>query len=88
MTEQVNLYVFGNAEVCVGAGYRKGCKTPFISIGRIEQQEKIGVNLLNTKTFEEDKTVLLFKNLESLAILEKAIKNTKRILKEQNKLLP
>jgi len=81
------VYVIGNAEVSLGAGFKKECKTPFISIARIEQQPKIGFDLLKNPVEEIDLVVLYFKNLEGLAVLEKCIKNTKRILKEQQNLL-
>ncbi len=87
MTQKLdNIYVFGNAELAIGSGHKVLCKTPFIKISKIKRQKKIGFDLLDNPTEETECVMLQFKNLESLAVLEKAIKNVKKQLKALEKL--
>jgi len=88
MNKLDNIYVFGNAEISVGSGYKTLCKTPFIKIGKIERQPKIGFDLLQHPTDESETIMLQFKNLEGLAVLEKAVKNVKKQLKALERLKP
>ena len=77
-------YVIGNGNTCITSGIFKEIEIPFIAISNIEEGKSVGDDLLNTQIEEANRTVILIKNLEGLAVLEKALKLVKAKLKEQN----
>tara|TARA_R110000796_G_scaffold132921_1_gene248407 strand:- start:6 stop:257 length:252 start_codon:yes stop_codon:yes gene_type:complete len=79
-------YTFGNGKVAVGSGYNKITEIPCIEFSKLNDGFKIGTDILNKNFEKTEKTIIYFKNLESLAVLETAIKKVKKLLKEQNKL--
>ena len=61
---------------------------PFVKLELIESDSfKVGEDVLNTEIETHSSTSIIFKNLEGLAVLEKAIKHAKKQLKQQNKKL-
>jgi len=83
-----NVYVFGNAEISVGIGKTKDVKQPFISIAKMQYPaSKIAEDIVDKNIPENKKIILLFKNIQGLEVLEKMIKECKKELKLQAKLL-
>ena len=83
-------FILGKAKTAIASGFEKTTETPFISFTEIKKSPfKVGEDMLNSnKEFEEGyTTVLIVKNLEGLAVLERAIKLTKQKLISEKKLL-
>lgn len=84
----VGKYIFGNGSVGVGAGTLVDLEIPFISISKLtNQNHAIGKDILNSGEAEEDRILLIFKNKESLKVLETMVKYVKKELTKQEKLL-
>jgi hypothetical protein len=81
-------YTIGNAKTSIGAGLIKDLEMPYISIEKIQEGSfNIGDSVRGKEISVSDKTTIFIKNLEGLAVLEKAIKHVKKQLKQQNKKL-
>lgn len=78
-------YVLGNGNMSVSMGTFTKLELPYIRIANIEAGKKIGENLLEQEVKETEIVTILVKNLEGLAVLEKAVKMAKAKLKETNK---
>lgn len=81
-------YIFGNGSVGVGAGMLVDLEIPFISVSKLpNQNHTIGKNILDSGEAEENRILLIFKNKESLKVLETMVKYVKKELTKQEKLL-
>ena len=81
-------YVLGNGKIAISVGKLKELEIPFIKLELIESDSfKVGEDILNPEIETHSSTSIIFKNLEGLAVLEKAIKHAKKQLKQQNKKL-
>jgi len=81
-------YVLGNGKTAISAGELTELEIPFIKLELIENKSfKVGEDISNTEIETHSSTSIIFKNLEGLAVLEKAIKYAKKQLKQQNKKL-
>jgi len=84
-----NVYVFGNAEVSCSMGTTSLIKDPFIAIAKLDiPAKKISEDILDKDIPESEKIILLFKNIESLEVLEHMIKQVRKEFKRQDKLKP
>ena len=82
-----NAYVFGNGKVSVGFGKNTVTEIPSITLAKLEIPEKIGTNLMTSEPIETEKILISFKNIEGFKIFEEMVKQVKKHLKEQSKLL-
>lgn len=83
-------FILGKAKTAIACGFEKTTETQFISFTEIKETPfKVGEDILNSKKkfIEGHTTILMVKNLEGLAVLERAIKSVKRKLKDEKKLL-
>ena len=81
-------YVLGNGKTAISAGKLTELEIPFVKLELVESDSfKVGECILNTEIETHSSTSIVFKNLEGLAVLEKAIKHAKKQLKQQNKKL-
>lgn len=81
-----NVIVAGIGELSFGVGIESITQTPFIDVSRLLKPMVIGERCLRSES--EEIVTILFKNLESLEVLEKMCRETRKILKSQNKSLP
>ena len=81
-----NVVVAGMGELSFGVGIEGITQTPFISLNKLLTPMVIGKKCLHSES--EEIVTILFKNLESLEVLEKMCRETRKILKSQNKSLP
>jgi hypothetical protein len=81
-----NVVVAGVGELSFGVGIENITQTPFISMNRLLKPKMIGESCLSSES--EEIVTILFKNIESLEVLEKMCRETRKILKSQNKILP
>lgn len=80
------VYTAGLGKLAIGSGVDVNTETPFISITNLlTRRVSIGEDINGANLEEEPRTVIYFKNLESLAVLEAMVKDVKRTLKHQNK---
>jgi len=79
-----SIVVAGLGELSMGAGIENITQTPFISFNKLLKPRMIGDNIYSSDESEELLTVF-FKNLESLEILEKMCKVTRKVLTLQNR---
>ena len=79
-----SIVVAGLGELSMGAGIENITQTPFISFNKLLKPRIIGDNVYSSDKSEELLTVF-FKNLESLEILEKMCKVTRKVLSLQNR---
>ena len=56
---------------------------PYIKLENLENKLKIGADLLENKAVSNNPTMIVIKNLEGLAVLEKMIKAVKKQLKQE-----
>jgi len=83
-----NVYVFGNAEISVGFGKTDKIKNPFISIAKLQKQANyIKEDILESDIPEDEKIILLFKNIQGLEVLERMVKEAKKEFRNQAKLI-
>lgn len=83
-------FILGKAKTAIACGFETTTETQFISFTELkESQFRVGESLLNSeKDYKEgNTTILIIKNLEGLAVLEKMIKCVKSKLKEDLKLI-
>jgi hypothetical protein len=81
-----NVIVAGIGELSFGVGIESITQTPFIDVNRLLTPMMVGESCLSSES--EEIVTILFKNLESLEVLEKMCRETRKILKSQNKSLP
>ena len=81
-----NVVVAGMGELSMGMGVENITQTPFIGINKLSKPHVIGENCLSSES--EEVVTILFKNLESLEVLERMCRKTRKFLKAQNKSLP
>jgi hypothetical protein len=81
-----NVVVAGMGELSMGMGVENITQTPFIGINKLLKPHVIGENCLSSES--EEVVTILFKNLESLEVLETMCRKTRKFLKAQNKSLP
>ena len=81
-----NVIVAGIGELSFGVGIESITQTPFIDVSRLLTPMMVGERCLSSES--EEIVTILFKNLESLEVLEKMCRETRKILKSQNKSLP
>ncbi len=79
-----SIVVAGLGELSMGAGIENITQTPFISFNKLLKPRMIGDNIYSSDESEELLTVF-FKNLESLEILEKMCKRTRKVLAKQSR---
>jgi len=80
------VYTAGVGKLAIGSGIDVNTETPFISITNLlNRRPSIGEDINGANLEEEPRTVIYFKNLESLAVLELMVKDVKKTLKLQNK---
>lgn len=79
-----SIVVAGLGELSMGAGIENITQTPFISFNKLLKPRMIGDNVYSSDESEELLTVF-FKNLESLEILEKMCKVTRKVLSKQSR---
>lgn len=82
----IKTYVAGVGKITFGSGMNTSTETPFLSISDLEfDRYSIGTDLVNSGVPEVDRTLIYFKNLEGLGVLERMIKDIKQKLKNQEK---
>ena len=81
-----NVVVAGIGELSMGMGVENITQTPFIGINKLLKPRVIGENCLSSES--EEVVTILFKNLESLEVLETMCRKTRKFLELQNKSLP
>lgn len=77
------MYVIGNGETAISMGSLKELDIPYIQFENLDNKKLIGVDLLNSKEISTNPTMIVIKNLEGLAVLEKMIKAVKKQLKQE-----
>ena len=86
MVKAVKTYVAGVGKITFGSGMDLNTETPFLSVSDLEYDRyAIGTDLLESGVPELNRTLIYFKNLEGLAVLEKMVKDIKKTLKNQGK---
>jgi hypothetical protein len=85
MTDKIHILDIGETLISVGLDVKT--KTPCIKLEQMKKAKTIGENLLGKEISVAPSTTIIIKNLEGLAVLEKAIKIVKKQLKKQNKKL-
>lgn len=78
-------YVLGNGKVAIAMGNLMELDIPYVKLSILENQQKIGADLLESNELEHSETMIVFKNLEGLKVLENLIKKAKKELVKQNK---
>jgi hypothetical protein len=81
-----NVVVAGMGELAFGMGVENITQTPFIGLDKLSKPHVIGESCLSSES--EQVVTILFKNLESLEVLEKMCRKTRKFLELQNKSLP
>jgi hypothetical protein len=81
-----NVVVAGMGGLAFGMGIESVTQTPFIGLSKLSKPHVIGENCLSSES--EEVVTILFKNLESLEVLEEMCRKTRKFLKSQNKVLP
>jgi hypothetical protein len=81
-----NVVVAGIGELSFGVGIESITQTPFIDVNRLLTPMIVGERCLSSES--EEIVTILFKNLESLEVLEGMCRKTRKILELQNKSLP
>jgi hypothetical protein len=76
-------YVIGNGKTAISMGSLKELDIPYIQFENLENKNEIGKDLLNSKEISTNPTMIVIKNLEGLAVLEKMIKEVKKQLKQE-----
>ena len=76
-------YILGNGKTAISMGNLKELDIPFIKLENLENKLKIGADLLESKAVSNNPTMIVIKNLEGLAVLEKMIKAVKKQLKQE-----
>ena len=78
-------YVSGVGKISFGVGVCDSTETPFLSVGNINgKYRNVGDDLNERDVEKKPMTLIYFKNLEGLEVLEHMIKKVKLILIEQN----
>jgi len=87
--KNTNIYVGGTGEIAFGYVINKSTNTPGIVVTKImSEPRKISSDILNKpEILIDENTIIYFKNLESLRVLEIMIKHVRLELKRQNKAL-
>jgi hypothetical protein len=81
-----NVVVAGMGELSMGMGVENITQTPFIGITKLSKPHVIGESCLSSES--QEVVTILFKNIESLEVLEKMCRKTRKFLELQNKSLP
>ena len=81
-----NVVVAGMGELSFGMGIESVTQTPFIGLDKLSKPHVIGESCLWSES--EEVVTIIFKNLESLEVLEKMCRKTRKFLELQNKSLP
>jgi hypothetical protein len=78
------VIVSGDGRLSFGMGVETAIKLPFLTIGFLEEPKEIGEDV--TEEENEELLTILFKNLESLTVLEKMCSEVRKYLenKEEN----
>ena len=79
-----SIVVAGLGELSMGAGIENITQTPFISFNKLLKPRMIGDNVYSSDK-SEDIVTIFFKNLESLEVLEKMCKRTRKTLEKQSR---
>ena len=76
-------YILGNGKTAISMGNLEELDIPYIKLENLENKLKIGADLLESKAISNNPTMIVIKNLEGLAVLEKMIKAVKKQLKQE-----
>ena len=79
-------YVSGVGKIIFGIGTCASTETPFISIGDLDgSYRRVGEDLDESEAEKNPMTLIYFKNIEGLQVLENMIEEVKSMLIEQDK---
>lgn len=81
------IFKIGNGKVTVTSGVNKATNNPYLGLGKLKPRQAIGSDVPRTE-LENMTTVLEFKNLAGLRVVQDQLKRVERMLlqKEQNEI--
>jgi hypothetical protein len=81
MTEFKQVVIAGDGDLSFGMGVEKNNKVPFLTIRQLLETSEVGANSMEMESIEL--LTIVFKNLESLDVLEKMCGKVREYLEEQ-----
>jgi len=82
MAEFERVVVAGDGDLSFGMGFEKNKKVPFLAIRQLLETSEVGVDSMEMESVEL--LTIVFKNLESIAILEKMCGKVREYLEAQD----
>jgi len=76
-------YVSGIGKIAFGFGKSRDTETPFISVNNKNRVDKVGADLIGVSFEEEPATIIYFKTLEGLEVLELMVKKVREHLENE-----
>jgi hypothetical protein len=75
------IIVAGDGHITFGMGVETAIKLPFLTIGFLEEPKEIGEDVMESE--KEEILTILFKNLESLSVVEKMCSKVREYLENK-----
>lgn len=80
------VIVAGDGNIAFGMGFESILKLPLITISALEEPQEIGTDVVDVEN--EEILTILFKNVESLAVLEKMCGEVRKYFESQIEIKP
>ena len=80
------VIVAGDGNIAFGMGFESILKLPLITISALEEPQEIGTDVVDVEN--EEILTILFKNVESLAVLEKMCGEARKYFESQTEVKP